>query len=147
MIDRRHLGHRFPPASVEIEKSQLRLFAKATRQVNPVYFEEDAAREAGYRSILAPPTFGFSLLLAVTDPFPIIPLMGIDQRRCLHGEQLFLFSALMFAGDRITLESEVTGIYEKEMARLDIVEVTTECANQLGEKVLRMITTTVITRP
>ena len=57
------IGHRFPPYTVEVEKQPLRLFAKAIGERAPVYTDEAAAQAEGYRSILAPPTYLFTLLV------------------------------------------------------------------------------------
>ena len=45
MIDRRHIGHTMAPFTVPVEAGRLRFFAKATGQDDPVYTDEDAARE------------------------------------------------------------------------------------------------------
>lgn len=144
MLDTRFIGHEFPEAVVEIDKGLLRLFAKATGQTHPIHFDEAAAQAAGHRSIVAPLTYGFSLLLAAHDPFPILPLMKLDQRRCLHGEQSFTYRGLMFAGDRIRLRTRVSDVYEKANGRLGFVVMQTCCLNQLDEPVLDMSITTVV---
>ena len=51
MIDKCWIGRSFPKLVVDVEKGQLRFFAKAAGEKNPVYTDEVAALEAGYRSL------------------------------------------------------------------------------------------------
>jgi len=60
-VDRNAIGRESKPALNEVEKGAIRRFAEALGETNPIYFEEAAARAAGYRSIVAPPTFPTSL--------------------------------------------------------------------------------------
>ena len=60
-MDRNAIGRESKAALNEVEKGAIRRFAEALGETNPIYFEEAAARAAGYRSIVAPPTFPTSL--------------------------------------------------------------------------------------
>jgi len=55
MLDKPKIGHKFPPFTVELKKSPLRLFAKTIGEANPIYTDEEAAKKAGYRSLPMPP--------------------------------------------------------------------------------------------
>ena len=50
MIDKRFIGHRMPPFTVDVEKGRLRFFAKATGQ------DEDAYAENRRSDIMYPGT-------------------------------------------------------------------------------------------
>ena len=56
MIDTSYIGHVTDPYAVTVEKGRLRDFARATGQSDRVYLDEEAAKAAGYRGLLAPPT-------------------------------------------------------------------------------------------
>ncbi len=45
------------PVTVTIDRREAQRYAYAVGDENPVYFDEDAARAAGYRTITVPPTF------------------------------------------------------------------------------------------
>jgi hypothetical protein len=60
-VDRNATGRESKPAVNEVEKGAIRRFAEAIGETNPIYFEESAARAAGYRSVVAPPTFPTTL--------------------------------------------------------------------------------------
>ncbi|MFN0180096.1 MAG: MaoC family dehydratase N-terminal domain-containing protein [Gemmatimonadales bacterium] len=122
MIDRAHIGTSWPPFDVEIDKSRLRLFAKAIGETRPEYVDEAAARRAGYRSLLAPPTF--ANCLAADDPagFRYLQDLGIPMARMLHGEQTLVYHQPLCAGDRVTVSRRVADIYEKRNGALEFVK-------------------------
>lgn len=144
MIDRSYIGKSFPPHSVEIEKGQLRFFAKAVGETNPIYTDEEAARAAGYASLPAPPTFGLSMNLAVPDPFTKYINMGMDLAKVLHGEQQFEYLGPICAGDTITLQGTIKDIFEKKGGALEFMIEEVNMINQNGEPVGRMVVTTVV---
>jgi hypothetical protein len=62
MIDRKHIGAATEEVSIDVERSQLRLFCQAIGETNPVFFDEAAARAAGHERIPTPPTYPQTLL-------------------------------------------------------------------------------------
>ena len=48
MIDKKWIGHEFPPSELALERGRLRFFALAIGETDPVYTDVDAARAAGY---------------------------------------------------------------------------------------------------
>lgn len=144
MIDRNNIGKSFEPLVVDVEKGQLKFFAKATDESNPIYTDEEAAKAAGYAALPAPPTFGFSLNLAKPNPFDNFMAMGIDLNRVLHATQQFDYVAPILAGDTVTLKDTVKDIYDKKDGALEFVVVETEVTNQRGEHVLSMTNTLVV---
>ena len=121
MIDRSQVGREWPPWEVEIERGRLRLFAKAIGETRPIYLDEAKARAAGYRSIVAPPTFAYALLADNPGGSAYLTDVGIPISNVLHGEQHYTFHAIMCAGDRIRLTRRVAEIYEKKGGALEFV--------------------------
>ncbi len=144
MLDRSYIGHKFPAHSVPVEAGQLKFFAKAVGEDNPIYSDEAAAKTAGFRALPAPPTFIFSLSLSGTDLADKYVPMGVDLARLLHGEQQFDYFAPICAGDVITLESTVTDIYDKKGGALEFAVEETTATNQDGELVAKSIQTLVM---
>lgn len=144
MIDRNFIGRVLAPITVQVEAGQLRFFAKAVGETDPVYFDETAARAAGHPALPAPLTFGFSLRLARPDPFFYLADIGIDQGKALHGEQKFEYLAQIYAGDTITLQDEIVDIYDKKDGRLEFVTWKTTAINQRGQCVIVMLHTAVV---
>lgn len=144
MIDRDNIGKTFEPLIVDVEKGQLKFFAKATAENNPIYTDEAAAKAAGYAALPAPPTFGFSLGIAKPNPFDNFLDIGIDLNRVLHASQEFEYLEPILAGDTITLRDSVKDIYDKKDGALEFVIFETKATNQDGKPVLNMTNTLVV---
>jgi hypothetical protein len=54
---RASIGVRGPSRICEVDKLQIRLFARAVGHTDPIFYDEDAAKAAGYRSLVAPPGY------------------------------------------------------------------------------------------
>ncbi|WP_184081608.1 MaoC family dehydratase N-terminal domain-containing protein [Sphingobium subterraneum] len=147
-IDRSHIGVVSEPREIDVEKGQLRFFAKATGEINPVYFDEEAARAAGHPTIPAPPTFLFSLQLGAPakrgDIFDPENGIGVDVRRILHGEQRFTYHRPIYAGDRMTLTTTTTDIYDKKGGALEFITQKTQGVNAAGQLCVEMQVVTVV---
>ncbi len=147
-VDRKHLGEVSEPRVIDVEKGQLRFFAKATNETNPIYFDEDAAKAAGHPTIPAPPTFLFSLALgAPAKRGNILDAengMGVDMRRILHGEQKFEYFRQIYAGDRVTLITTTSEIYDKKGGALEFIAQDTTATNDAGDLLGSMRVVTVV---
>ena len=108
------IGTSTQPVTVTIERGRLRLFAKATGQLDPVYVDVDAARTQGHPDLPVPPTYLFGLELEQPDPFRWLTDMGVDLNEVLHGTQGFTYDALVHAGDTVSVQSTVTDVYVKK---------------------------------
>jgi acyl dehydratase len=144
MIDKSWIGKSLPALTVDVEKGQLKFFAKSVGEKNPLYTDEEVARVAGYRALPAPPTFCFSLSLASPNPLAKYALMDIDTKRVLHGGESFEYFVPVCAGDTITLETSVVDIYEKKGGVLEFLKEETVATNQHGEVVAKLFSTLVI---
>lgn len=138
MIDKKHIGLKSTPHRVEVEKGRLRFFAKAIGETDPLYFDDDAAKAAGYASLPAPPTFAFCLGMEKTNPFEDLETMGIDLGKVLHAEQKFTYHTSICAGDRLSFETEVSDIYEKKGGALEFVIQDCCVKNQNGTLVAEL---------
>lgn len=121
MMDRTVIGFTWPAWEVQIEQGRLRLLAKAIGETRPIYTDESAAKAAGYRSIVAPPTFAFCVLADSPAGSGYLSDVGIPVAQVLHGEQHFSFHAPMCAGDRVRVTRRVVDMYEKKGGALDFV--------------------------
>ena len=134
MIDKKFIGKAIPEFRTVAEAGQLRFFAKATGETNPIYFDESAARDAGHPNLPLPPTFLFSLELHQPDT-RWRDEIGIQVARILHGEQSFSYHRLAYAGDVLRFETRIADIYDKKGGALDFVVRETRVTNQHGEHV------------
>ena len=133
MIDRAWIGFTSKPRTAPVEASQLKFFALATGETNPIYFDLDAARAAGHPALLAPPTFVFCLASAAPPLDIRLADMGIDTRHVLHAEQSFRHHSAIWAGDTITFTTRIADIWDKKGGALEFIAQETEALNQNGE--------------
>lgn len=125
----------FTPYTVDVELWQLKFFAKAVGETNPIYYDEEAAKSAGYRSIMAPPTYAVTLSSAVPDPFVRPRAMGMDLTKLLHTRQRFDYFEPIFGRDRITFAPKIVDAYEKARGRFRFMVEETLVTNQFGVRV------------
>ena len=134
MIDKKILGMVFPTHRATAEAGQLRFFAKAIGETNPLYTDEAAARAAGHPGLPVPPTFLFSLNNS-RPPSRWREEAGIELARVLHGEQSFAYHRMAYAGDTLSFDAKVTDIYDKKGGALDFLVTEIKVTNQRGEHV------------
>lgn len=144
MIDRSHIGRTFPAFQVRVEPFQLRLFAKAVGETRAEYLDEDAARAAGLRGLLAPPTFLFSLWLQDPVEFRMARELGLDLRRVLHGEQTFRYRAPVCGGDVVRVQETIRDVYDKKGGALEFVVSDVVARGAGGEPVAEAACVTVV---
>lgn len=137
-----HVGVVSEPRVIEVERGFLKLFAKATGERNPIHFDQDAARAAGYRDVVAPPTYLFSLHMGAPakrgDLFDAENGIGVDISKLLHAEQSMDLVQPIYGGDRLTLTTTTSEIYEKKGGALEFIVQETEGRNEAGEVCARM---------
>ena len=134
MIDKKHIGRQLPTFLVTAEAGQLRFFAKATGETSPIYFDEQAARDAGHPNLPLPPTFLFSLEFQIPSNAWRDEL-GIVTARILHGEESFRYHRMAYAGDTLRFDVRIADIYDKKGGALEFVVRDTRVTNQHGEHV------------
>lgn len=130
MLDVSKIGFEFPAFEAEVERGRMRLFVKAIGENNPIYLCEEAAKEAGYQSIPAPPTFMFVLDTEGPELFPFVKVLDMDIGKILHGSQEFEYFGMIYAGDKIAIRSTIKDIYAKKNGQLEFVVIENSYTNQ-----------------
>lgn len=126
-------GKRYPrTAPYLVEREKLREFARATMLDQALLDEE----------IVAPPTFPVviqeqSLKLVISDPEA-----GLDFSRVVHGEQRFVYSRPLVAGDELTSELSVASI--KSLGGNQMITFNTEIFDAQNQIVCTAISTLVV---
>jgi acyl dehydratase len=144
MLDRSLIGRKSEPAVHEVERGELRRFAEALGDPNPVYVDEAAARAAGYPALVAPPTY--CAVLAANERFR--QSLDLGTRAVLHVDQQLEQARPIFAGDSLTITSRVADVQERGSASgpMDILVVEDEARDPQGQLVFRTRSTLVIRR-
>ena len=144
MLNPKNIGRKSEQREIVVEHGQLKLFAKAIQETNPIYFDQAAAQAAGHRDILAPPTFGNCLKLLAPSKDLSYESLGIDYKKLLHAEEKIDSLLPIYAGDRLTLTTEVIDMYEKKGGALEFLVMRTSIHRQ-GE-LAQNLTGTVVMR-
>jgi acyl dehydratase len=144
MLDRSVVGKSYASFSVEVEKGRLKAFARAIGETNPIHFDEAAARAAGYRGLVAPPTFAWAIIMDADQGFAVHADFGIPKARTVHGEQGFVYHRDIFAGDVISGHQRIVDFAEKKGGALQFITTEIPLLNQLGEAVCDLRTVIVV---
>ncbi|MCO5090919.1 MaoC family dehydratase N-terminal domain-containing protein [Bosea sp. (in: a-proteobacteria)] len=139
------IGRVFPAHDAVVDAGHIARFAHAIGETRPVYFEEAAARAAGYETIPAPPTFLFTLSIMKPRPFDIYDELGIEQAAILHAGQSFRIISPILAGRKLTFLPRLSGAVEKSRGALLFVSVETSVTDA-EHRLVALLTTTVAAR-
>ncbi|HEY1357404.1 MAG TPA: MaoC family dehydratase N-terminal domain-containing protein [Thermoleophilaceae bacterium] len=136
-----NVGKTYEPATFEVEADRIRQYADAVEEDNPVYHDPEAAREAGFRDLVAPPMFAVVYSAPAMGP-PIMETIGEALPRMVHGGQEFVWGEPVCAGDTITTEATVKDVSEKDGKTFYVFESVSR--NQDGDEVVRATWTNIV---
>ena len=138
------VGKESEPTTSEVDKTAIRIFARSVGHTDPIYYDEAAAKAAGYRGLVAPPGYlGTPVFNPASQsrrggggmfggPEPSRPL-----KRILNGGTEIEYFDDICAGDVLTSTSQVAG-YEETKGSLGEMLITTNTTvykNQDGKVV------------
>ncbi|MBW4715925.1 MaoC family dehydratase N-terminal domain-containing protein [Saccharothrix obliqua] len=110
-LDQSFVGRVYPPSPpYEVGREKIREFADAVGETSAVHRDPEAARAAGYKDVIAPPTFAVIVSLKANDVLVEDPELGLDYSRVVHGDQSFTYARPIAAGDRLVVELHVDSI-------------------------------------
>ena len=140
---RASIGRESEPTTLEIDKTSVRMFARAVGYTDPVYYDEAAAKAAGYRSLPAPagylgtPIYDPNRRSAGSQP---APEPSRPLKRVLNGGTEVEYLADICAGDVLTARSAVASIEERKgrLGEMLITTTRTTYRNERGEVVAIM---------
>src|SRR3954453_14807802 len=141
-MDESKKGKTYPPFTYEVGLEKIREYANAIGETERVHHDREAAREAGFRDVVAPPMFAVVYSTGAMAPAILAPGLGIDLARMLHGSQEFVWGEPVCAGDAIETTAEVKDLYEKDGKRFYVFE--TVSRNQDGQEVVRATWTNIV---
>lgn len=134
-LDPSFIGRKGGRARIVIERGAVANFARAIKDPNPIYQDENAAKAAGFADIPAPPTY---LIAAAswgsfpelqpddpgTNPMGEVVMEYAKQGGLLlHGEEGFTFERPIVVGDVLDGEAECVDTYTKGSMTFAVVDV------------------------
>ena len=127
------IGKTYAPVEYAVGREKVREYASAVGETNPLHFDVEAARAAGYADVVAPPMFAVVYSGRAVAPGLFDADVGIDFARMLHAGQEFEWGPVVVAGDEITTTASVKDISERGGMNFFVFESVS--VNQRGESV------------
>ncbi len=130
------------PVTYEVTSTDIRLFARAVGYRDPIYFDEEAAKQKGHRALPAPPGYHGR---PVFNPFAEGGRGGMRERsgpfpRGLNGGTEVEPIQRIYAGDTLTGVSTTTSVDllpSRAYGRMVVRKTETVFTNQNGEVVAK----------
>jgi acyl dehydratase len=125
-----------------VGREKIREYANAVGESDPIHHDPAAARDAGFRSVVAPPMFCVVYSAGAMGPAVLDPELGINLMMMVHGSQEFEWGEPVVAGDVITTAARVKDVYEKNGMRFYVFE--SESKNQAGQTTVKGTWTNIV---
>jgi acyl dehydratase len=136
------IGKEWPGTTYQVGREKIKEYARALGIENPVHFDVEAARAAGFRDVVAPPMFAVVYSGPAMAPAILDPEVGINFATMVHGGQVFEWDEPACSGDEITTTAKCTEIYEKDGKGFYVFESVSD--NQNGDRVVRAVWTNIV---
>ena len=122
-----------------VGREKIREYAEAIQSDDPLHYDEDAARAAGYPNVVAPLTFiaipGRQVQLDIFRNFDI----GINLARVIHRDQKIKYHRPICAGDKLHFDSWLESVVESFGAVISTLR--TEVTDSDGKPVMTTLVT------
>jgi len=108
------VGKESAPATVQVDRARIRQFARSVGLNDPAYFDDAAAKQAGYPSLIGPPTLPIALGQDVDPGGGRMPELKWNVATLLHEGTEIIYDRPIFAGDTLTMKSQLKSITRRE---------------------------------
>ena len=108
------VGKEGPPATIHVDKSRIRQFARALGLKDAIYYDEAEAKRRGYPSLVGPPTLPIALGQDAEPGGGSMPAIQWDVRKLLHEGTEIVYDRPIFAGDTLTSKGMLKSISTRE---------------------------------
>ena len=138
-----NVGKTWTGFTYEVGLEKIREYANAVGEGARVHHDREAAQEAGFRDVVAPPMFCVVYSAGAMGPSIFDPDVGMDFARMLHGSQEFVWGEPVCAGDVVTTDVEWKDYSEKDDGKKFFVFESVS-RNQDGAEVVRGTWTNIV---
>lgn len=148
------IGWESEPYPYEVTTTSVRAFARGVGYTDPVYYNIEAAKKAGYNNLPAPPTYlGTPVFVPgelddnLSIPTSSMPPIKVDLIGLLDGGTVTDYYETICAGDTLTAVSKLANLETKESKSLGIMLIMTleiSRINQDGKLVAKQTATTIL---
>jgi acyl dehydratase len=141
-VNTKAVGKTYEPTLYAVGREKIKEYARAVGETNPVHLDVEAARDAGYADVVAPPMFAVVYSAPSVGPATVDPEIELNFMMMVHGAQEFEWGPLVVAGDEITTTASVKDIREADGRGYYVFESVS--TNQRGEQVCRGTWTNIV---
>jgi hypothetical protein len=134
------IGWKSQPWTWEVTTTSVRAFARGVGYLDPVYYDIDAAKKAGYRNLPAPPTYlGSTVFIpgqtddTLSIPPGFAPSLDTGMTGLLDGGTDTEYLETICAGDTLTSVNRLSDLSVKEsksLGKMLIISTETTFTNQ-----------------
>ena len=136
------IGKEWGGSTYQVGREKIKEYATALGIENPVHFDVEAARAAGFRDVVAPPMFAVVYSSPAVGPAMFDPEVGMNFAAMVHGGQEFEWGEPACSGDEITTTAKCLEIFEKDGKGFYVFE--TRSVNQDGAEVVKGTWTNIV---
>jgi len=137
-----YVGRVYPATEpYEVSRVKIREFADAVGEASELHRSREAAQAAGYADVIAPPTFPIVIAMAASGAAVGDPGLGLDYAMVVHGEQRFVYTRPLRAGDVVTAQTTIESI--RSTGSLTMLTTRTDISTVAGESVCTAYSTIV----
>jgi acyl dehydratase len=135
------IGKRSEPVTNWVERGAVRRFAEAVQDLNPLYFDGEAAKKSRWGRLIAPPTF------PMTFDYGRIEGLSLPESGLIHGDQTFHYRRPLFIGEEISCYTVLKNVVEKKgkSGPLTFLVFDRIGEDRVGEPIFTATTTVVVT--
>ncbi|MDN6533401.1 MAG: MaoC family dehydratase N-terminal domain-containing protein [Yaniella sp.] len=121
-------GREYPDVGpYPVGSEDIRNFATAVKNMHPLHHDLEAARAAGHKDLVAPPTYLVTIAQRAEALMVNDPDAEVDFSRVVHADQRFTHHRAVVAGDELFAQATVTSA--KELAGNRLLTTATEITN------------------
>lgn len=121
-------GREYPAVGpYHVGTEDIRNFALAVKNNHPHHHDAQAARVAGHKDLVAPPTYLVTIAQRAEAQMVNDPEARVDFSRVVHADQRFTHHRPVVAGDELFAQASVTSV--KELAGNRLITTQTEISN------------------
>ena len=140
------IGAAWPSVVHEVDRTGIRMWARAVGIDDPIYHDEEQARARGFERLPAPPGFLGVPRRMPSDPEPGPPIRGLHPElgRSLNGGTEFELHAPILAGDELVATTTIVDIKERSGSLGRMLVITRETVFRRDEETVALLRATVI---
>lgn len=127
------VGKKLDQFEFTVERGKIKEFCLAIHEKNPIYFDLNEAKKAGYSDIPAPPTFPTVIMFwGYPKIWNDMSELGIDLSKILHLKEEYTYHKILYPG-KVTAQSEISDV---KVGRAEIVTFKTTITDEKNEPIL-----------